>query len=284
MMIKLNSAFRYFLFLTASSFALLAAVVRPASAAGPLIQVQAEVDSSVITLGDRITYSMTIRHDPSLKIQQPGPGANLGQFEIKDYNIDEPYTEKGMQVQKFEYKISVFDTGRFVIPPFPVAFSESDTSGFQIIQSEPIEIFVKSVLTGEDAELKDIKPPVNIPVNYKRYIWISLLTLLILAAIFFLIFYLRRRKTGQPLFGKKEIRPAHEVALESLAALQSRWREMMDQQQYKQLYTEISAILRQYLENRFFIPALEETSGEIDESMAELGLSPAPREKARAVL
>ena len=108
-----------------------------ARATNELIRVKAEVDKSVITIGDRITYSLTIEHAPSLKIEQPGPGANLGQFEIKDYTIHEVIEKDELISQAFDYQISVFDTGRFVIPPFPVAFAESDSSReYEIIQSE----------------------------------------------------------------------------------------------------------------------------------------------------
>ena len=58
--------------------------------ADSLIRVGVEVDKSVITIGDRINYKLTIENDKTLRIEQPGPGANLGQFEIKDYLILDP--------------------------------------------------------------------------------------------------------------------------------------------------------------------------------------------------
>jgi hypothetical protein len=189
-----------------------------------LIRVQAEVDKSVITIGDRITYTLTIQHEKGLHIQQPGPGANLGQFEIKDYHIENPVEKDNLVTQKFNYQISVFDTGKFVIPPFPVAFSESDTSRkYQLIQSEPIEIFVKSVLTSENAEIKDIKPPLSIPFNYRKWILFGSAGLLLIAGGILLFYIIRQHKRGIPLFRKEVIRPAHEIALEALAELKSRW-------------------------------------------------------------
>ncbi|RMG67493.1 MAG: hypothetical protein D6715_04655, partial [Calditrichaeota bacterium] len=70
------------------------------------IEVRAAVDRNTITIGDRITYTLTIVHPESLQVQQPGPGANLGQFEIKDYHIDEPRHENGQVVEQFRYVIS----------------------------------------------------------------------------------------------------------------------------------------------------------------------------------
>ena len=250
-----------------------------------LIRVAAKVDKSVITIGDRIIYTLTIQHAKNLHIEQPGPGANLGQFEIKDYKIYDPVEEDGNISQKFEYKISVFDTGRFVIPPFPVAFAESDTSkNYQLIKSESVEIFVKSVLTAEDSGIRDIKPPLLIPINYRRWFLIGGAALLVLLTICLVIYIIRQRKKGVPLFRKEVIRPAHEIAFEELEELKSHWREMFENGEYKALFTRLSEILRRYLENRFFIQALEQTTFEIRESMQDVNIEKNFLQKAIIIL
>ena len=250
-----------------------------------LIRVRAEVDKSVITIGDRITYSLTIEHAPNLKIEQPGPGANLGQFEIKDYTIHEAVEKDGLISQAFDYEISVFDTGRFVIPPFPVAFAESDTSKeYQIIQSEPLEITVNSVLGAEDNEIRDIKPPLEIPLNYWRWIIMGTVALFFISAILLTIYYFRWRKNGIPLFRREPVRPAHEIALEDLAALKQQWEVLFHEEKHKQIFTRMSEILRQYLENRYFLKALEETTSEIRHSLEELDMGEDVRLQIMGVL
>jgi hypothetical protein len=250
-----------------------------------VITVTASVDKSVVTIGDRITYSLTIEHDDQLKIQQPGPGANLGQFEIKDYKIYDPREIEGMIQQQFDYEISVFDTGKFIIPPFPVAFAESDTSqDYQIIESSPLEIYVESVLTAEDQEIRDIKPPQNIPFNYRKWILPGIFGLIILGSLLFLVYYYRVRRQGGSIFKKEVSRPAHETALERLDLLLQNWREMLDDANHKQLFTELSEILRSYLENRYFIKALEETTSEIEVSISQLELENNLRQSVMEIL
>lgn len=256
-----------------------------ARADASLIRIQAEVDKSIITIGDRIHYILTIEHARNLFIQKPGPGANLGMFEIKDFTIHDPVEKEGKMIQKFEYEISVFDTGRFVIPPFPVAFSDSDTSRhFQIIQSEPLEIYVKSVLTAEDRDIKDIKPPQHIPINYKKWLQLIAFALFILAIMVFLYYWFRIGKKGLTVFGKEPIRPAHEIAFEQLSLLKEKWREMLSNGEHKIFFTQLSEILRKYLENRFFIKAMEETTSEIIHSLREVKIDPDSRDKAVSIL
>ncbi|UCF64226.1 MAG: hypothetical protein JSW33_16965 [bacterium] len=252
---------------------MLGLLLADAESSSELITVRAEVDKAVITIGDRITYALTIEYESHLKIEQPGPGANLGQFEIKDYTIHEPLKKDGMISQTFDYEISVFDTGTFSIPPFPVAFAESDTSrDYQIIQSEPIEITVNSVLTAEDSEIRDLKPPLDIPANYGRLVITGVIIIISVVLIFSLLYYFRWRKKGIPLFRREPVRPAHEIALHDLGTLAEEWRELYQQGEFKQIYTRISEILRRYLENRYFVKALEETTAEIRDSLTDINL------------
>ena len=233
----------------------------------PLIQVNSEVDTSRITIGDRIRYTISIDHVDTMRVERPGEGANLGQFEIKDYKIYDPVHEDGRIYQKFEYVISVFDTGTFVIPPFPVAYFPTDSAGeYKLIEASAITIYVESVIQDTERELRDIKPPIDIPYNY--LLLISVLSSLILIGIlvyYGLRIYRKRKERGYLLKPPEPPRPAHEIALEALGELLNK--DLLSQGLFKQFYIEISDILRRYIEGRFFIPALEETSHEI---MSEL--------------
>ncbi|MFC2089092.1 BatD family protein, partial [Calditrichota bacterium] len=108
-----------------------------------LIEINSVVDTSTITIGDRITYTVSINYSDSLQIEHPGAGINLGQFEIKDYTIFDPEMEEGRIFQQYKYVISVFDTGSFTIPPFPVAYFPKDSiQNYKIIEASAINIYV----------------------------------------------------------------------------------------------------------------------------------------------
>lgn len=236
-----------------------------------LIEVRAEVDKSEITVGDPIRYTLIIDRAKDLSIQSPGKGANLGMFEIRDYRVYPPEEKEGRILERFDYFISVYDTGHYVIPPFTIAFQVDDSSAYQFISSEPIDIYVRSVLTAEDREIRDIKPPLSIPVDYRRWILLGALALLLIGAAAVGYWYYRRRQKGAPLFRKEIIRPAHEIALEELERLLAQgW---IENGEYKAFYTGLSLVLRRYVEGRFFIKALEETTTELMASLEEANLS-----------
>jgi hypothetical protein len=229
----------------------------------PIIEVQSSVDTSLITIGDRIKYSVSIDHIEGMRVEKPGAGVNLGQFEIKNYNVQPPYSQDGRVYIKYEYEISVFDTGKFTIPPFPVAYFPTDsTKDYKIIEASPINIYVESVLQADSKELKDVKPPIDIPYDWIFTISLVIIGVALLAAIFFAYRFYRSKKESGYLFKAPEPkRPAHELALEALDALLLK--DLPANGEIKQYYIELSEIVRKYIEGRFFIPALEETSSEI---------------------
>ena len=228
-----------------------------------LIEVNASVDTSLITIGDQITYTVEIDHVSDMRVEKPGAGVNLGQFEIKDYKIATPEEHDGRVYLKYEYVISVFDTGKFTIPPFPVAYFPEDSTGpYKIIEAGAIDIYVESLLQGEMPELRDIKAVIDIPPDY--VFWISVVIILFLFTLilyFGFKFYKRRREKGFQIKPAEPTRPAHEIALESIHQLLKK--DLISQGQIKNFYIEISEIIRRYIEGRYFVPALEETTSEI---------------------
>jgi len=62
-------------------------------------------------------------------------------------------------------------------------------------------------------------------------------------------------------------RPAHEIALKALQKLYAS--DLLEKQEYKLFFSELSDILRTYLEGRYFISALEETTYEIIRDLKE---------------
>ena len=229
----------------------------------PLIEVNSSVDTSVITIGDRIKYSISIEHADTLRVAQPGEGVNLGQFEIKDYQIHEPVDKEGRIYKKYDYVISVFDTGKFTIPPFPIAYFPTDSmSDYRIIEASPINIYVKSVVLDDKKELRDIKQPIYIPYNYFFLIsMISIGILIIISGFLTYKLYKKRKEKGYLFKPPEPPRPAHEIALESLNALLDK--QLIEQGKIKDFYIELSDIIRHYIEGRYYISALEETSSEI---------------------
>jgi len=245
---------------------LLLFLINPLIAQQGKISISSGVDRDVITIGDLINYNISVAHDKAIKVEYPGLGVNLGAFEIRDYKIFEPEEVDKKIVNKVEYIITTFDTGNYVIPPITVSYFSSDSIEKEL-KTDIIKIRVNSVKPSEAKDIKDIKPPMEIKVDYRRYIYYGLAGLgaVLLACI--LIFYFKKRKRGEEIIPKrrKPIKPAHIEAIEELEKLINS--NLLSDGRVKEFYIIISEIIRRYIENRYFIYALEMTTNQVYDSL-----------------
>lgn len=111
------------------------------------------------------------------------------------------------------------------------------------------------------SDIKAIQKPEFVWQDYLEYLYIPLLIgLIFLLIALALYFILRKRKKGY-YFTPKIILPPHVVALDGLNKLKESklWQKGME----KEYYTELTDILRQYIDRRFNINAPEMVSDDI---------------------
>lgn len=236
------------------------------------ISVSSRVDKARITIGDLIHYSVTVTHDDSVKVDMPGFAANLGGFEIRDYKVQDPRKVNGKIVTEADYTISTFFTGAFEIPPLTIHYTMGADTVQHTLTTEKIGIQVESLKASEAGDIRDVKPPVEIPRNWwytlRWYILGLGAILLILAG---LLIY-RRHKAGKSLLPVRQTppRPAHEIALEALDRLTAS--DLLTQGEIKQFYIELSEIIREYINGRYFVVALEMTTTEVLDGLSTQNL------------
>ncbi len=106
-------------------------------------------------------------------------------------------------------------------------------------------------------DLKDVRPPVDLPANY--FFLFILLGLVILVGVFFLL-----RWVFPKFKSKKEAliirKTAWEIAAEELCALERE--NLPSRGEIKEYFIRLSSIVRHYLENRFLVKAPEMTTDE----------------------
>jgi hypothetical protein len=239
------------------------------SSIGQNVTVTAVLDSQQILIGDQINLDLSLQFDSELPINWPELKDTItGQLEIVQSSIpDTVKKETGETVIHQRLVITSFDTGFIILPPINFVFN-NDSS--QVLSTEPQLIYVSDIPVEMEADIKDIKEPYDVPFNWKKWLKWGLIILLILSAIIGAIL-LWKRRSKQPastLARPKPKRPAHEIALEKLEEL--RKKKLWQNDQTKQFYIELSDIMREYIEFRFDVLALEMTT---DETIAMLKLA-----------
>ncbi|MGR3320154.1 MAG: BatD family protein [Candidatus Anammoxibacter sp.] len=230
------------------------------------VVVNASVDRSEISIGDKIRFTITVEYNHDIAISFPEFGENLADFTIKDFGRSEPKKLKSGKIEQKEwYVLDTFLTGSYVIPKLTIRYKNAEED-LSEIETNEIFIEVKSVIdegvTAED--IREIKDPVNISVNYYIIYLIlgGVFGLLVIAAG--LIYYFRQRKST-----KQEVAPpqppAHEIAYKELKILIAL--DLITKGKTREYFYRLSTIVRCYIENRFALMAPERTT---EEFLAEM--------------
>ncbi len=231
----------------------------PPFSAGEPITVEQSLDRAIITVGDIITYTMTVKAREGLEIALPPPGAQLGQFIIRDYQIPDPEESKGKLIHKFIFSITAYTTGQLEIPPIPILINPRSKSASALI-TEGIQVRVAPVTDPDDLEIRDVKNPLSIPINWKPYMTAAAAAIALLGVIAVILVYLYRWRP-KPEALPEPVRPAHELAYQELSELVAQG--LLEAGEIEAFYTRLSEIIRRYIALRWRIYALEYTSPEI---------------------
>jgi len=224
------------------------------------VSVLASVDSSDYLIGDYINYSLEVIADKNVQIISPFIRDSLKEVEIiRELEPFKSETENGKSTT-YLFTLSYYDSGSVTIPPIAVNYKISGDDEAKVLLSNPVTFIVHTLPVEQQAEIKDVKEPLTIPLDWKFILLVAFIVLIIFAAAVF--FYLRYKKKKSMLPVKKKIIkiPAH---VKALTALDNLDREQLWQKGHvKEYHSNITGIVRNYFEERFNLPALELTTTE----------------------
>lgn len=226
------------------------------------VSIQTTIDTTIATIGDRIHLTVHLTYPEGTRFEFPFIEKTLGDMEVRATGFSDPKKIEGGFSQDWNLELAVYDTGFAQIPALEIRVkSQTDTTNVIVFNTDPQTVRVISVLPPGSTDLKDIKPP--FPIR-----WIPSLRLFFLIVIVILIcvgawLYYRRWKKQHPviIIDERFIEPPHIVAFEKLNQLKDQVFNTAEEQ--LEFYIQISQIIREYIERRFFIRALEMTSSEI---------------------
>jgi hypothetical protein len=236
---------------------------------GAQSRLRTDVDTMVVTVGDRITMTVSVDHAVSAQVRLPDSLA-LGPFEMLGAQaLPIATTEDGAR-STWTLTLIAFELGELEIPPVPVEVVSPDGS-VERLETDRYGIEVVSVGVDEAGDIRDIRGPLGIPVGVWAMLMWMLAPLLLAALLYVLVRRLRPRgqEVGRPALSDLR-RPAHEVALEALAALESS--SLLEDGKVKEYHIAASDILRTYVEDRFRVEALEMTTREVLAGLSNTGV------------
>ncbi|MDM4013994.1 hypothetical protein [Roseiconus lacunae] len=263
-------------------FALIVAMVGDAIAepltttrvSGPVtVIVSLEPEQPVI--GDPVKLTIEVTAEKDVEVLMPDFGSALNRFSIVDFAPRQTIDDDGRTVATQTYRLDPPSSGPQVIPPILIEYVDrregktpapEGLDAYEIL-TDRMKFTVESVLP--EGTTNELKPPLGrlepitpsqIPKRTGAIVAAVIVGLAVLAAG---VFYWNKR-------GRKERRrSAFEIADASLQKLLQTPRQT--EEQIDLFYVQLTAIIRQYIEDRFDMRAPELTT---EEFLASISRSP----------
>ena len=218
------------------------------------VQFECSIDSNKLLIGDQRNLVIQINSGSSITIDS---------IDFSDWStlgvemIESPkWPQEVETTYRQQLRLGAFDTGYIKLPPLPLYFQQGGE--MQVVYSNDLALEVNGIVV-DSTGLAPIKPILKEPLAF-RDILPYLLAFLVGCAVIALIFFRRKRAQTTP-----EVivipDPPHEIALRQLHDLADK--KLWQQGQIKAYQSELTHIIRAYLEGRYDIRALESTTAEI---------------------
>lgn len=225
---------------------------------------------------DSVLIADHLRYGFRLDGVQENTGLGLPDFEaegqsfaegwelVRGWELDTVKVHKARKGEPASYDIeasvvvATFDEGEYVLPSLAVARHLPDGARDTLI-FDPQEIKVTTIpVDTATFQIHDIKPQVNYPVTFKEVAPYLGGGLLLAALIALLVWFLKKRSKAIIEAQKKD--PAHIVALRKLDKY--RGDKLWIPEKQKGFYSGVTDTLREYLEGRYGVCAMEMTTKE----------------------
>jgi len=225
------------------------------------VRVLAELDSTRILLGDQLKLTLRIINSDGVR----NPVSDLSGLdkaegvEIVSPGVWDSLIVRDRKSLKQEILITSFDSGYYYIPQLPITYT---LNGVQKTQSTSQLAFMVNTISTNPEAIAPIKAIIEEPISFVEDVLPYLLGLLLIGLIAYgIYYYLQKRKKEEAPPPPEIIIPPHELALSKFKALKDKG--LWQRGEVKEYQSELTYIVREYIENRYDVQALESTSDEI---------------------
>jgi len=220
-----------------------------------LAQVTTSVDSTQIKIGEQITFKIQVEADTTQLVVFPEGQTFMPLEMIEAYETDTTNSDSRYKLIK-SYGLTQFDSGSYIIPKQKVFIG--DKAFFT--DSLQVEVNMIEIDTTKQ-DLFDIKPMIEVEKASSDWWKYFLIVLVAIALVAFLLYWFIWRK--KPLSEEEKIAllPPYDRAKLALQKLDES--NYLQRSELKDYYSELTFIIRKYLDEKVYDRALESTTDEL---------------------
>jgi len=239
-------------------------VVFASTANAQEVKASVKLDTNSILVGDHVGLKLNLEVPENYAFVWPVFADSIAhKVEIlRQSKIDTTKVQGFLQVQQ-TLTLTVFDSGYYVIPPIKFLYGPGKDAINNFVETDPYLLNVFTVPVDTTQAIKPIKGQLKAPYTFAELLPWILLLLVITGAGIFGYYYWKKRKQQVPMFVAKPklIKLPHQIALDALDELKKQ--KLWQLGRVKEYHTNLTDIVREYIEKRFNILAIEMTTFEI---------------------
>jgi len=218
-------------------------------------KVSTSIDTTSIKIGEELIYEIKVDVDTSSLVVFP-EGQTFQPLEmIESYKVEATKIDDRFELIK-KYGLTQFDSGRYTIPRQKILIGDYE------FKTDSLLVEVNNIVVDTTKQgLYDIKPIIEVNKSPSKWWLYALLVLLILALIAFLLYWFIWREKPLTEEEKVALLPPYERAKLALQALDNS--NYLENNQIKAYYSDLTQIIRKYLDEKVYDHALESTTDEL---------------------
>ncbi len=233
------------------------------------ITATAKIDSTMMWIGNQTRLWFEISQQKNQKVVFPiFSDTIVGGLElVEPVKLDTTQSPDGQLIVSQSYLVTAFEDSLFYIPSYPFVV-DGDTVWSKSLSLKVVQPFQIDTASNKIA---DIKPVLNTKFYWKGLLKNILIGLIIIIVLLIIFFIIRKFVQKKPIFEKMNDEPElppYQIAITKLEKIKNE--KLWQQNRIKEYHTELTDVLREYIERTFEIQSLEMTSEEIIQQLVHL--------------
>lgn len=237
----------------------------------PATVIHAKIDSTQVTMSGRTMLRIEVLKNghagaivglPQVETGKPNEFSGV---EVREINVDSTALNNGRMQLNYNILVQPFTVGDITFPKFKYVVG-SDTVYSEVVSMKVVEPQMAKEMR-DSLYINPMEGPVSIKGRWYDFVpeWWYWAVIIAAAIALIVVVAMLYKKNGPSLLPRKKVVPPYNLAMDRLNHLKAQ--KLAESGHEKEYYTELTDILRQYLEGRFGIYAREMTSKQIIDAM-----------------
>jgi hypothetical protein len=220
------------------------------------ISLISSVDRNRIILGEPFTLSLELRFpEKTILTRLPELPDSLSHFDILDELKKDSSLSAGFYSIKYNYRLTSFDSGHWVLPSFSMAAGKKQAKSDTIA----IDVMMVPIEGNSYNDIRDIIEVDATPFDWKQWAAIGITAIILISGLWYYLKNRKKTKPAPPEFDSK-LSPL-EQALQSLKIL--REENTVVKGEPKKFYSGLYDTMRIYLVRQYKLPVMSSTTGDV---------------------